>query len=39
MPSLTKIRYEISFDPTQTDSLWIESTLKHMIGVHKVEEL
>jgi len=39
MPSLTKIRYEISFDPTQTDSLWIEISLKHMRGVHKVEEI
>ena len=39
MGNLKKARYEISFDPNVTDSLWIESSLKRMRGVHKVEEI
>lgn len=39
MGNLTYVKYKITFDPTITDSLWIESHLKNMKGVHKVEEI
>jgi len=39
MTNLIKMKLEITFDPTKTDSLWLTRNIRVMTGVKKVEEV
>ena len=39
MGNLTARTFKVTFDPAQTDSIWIENKIRNIDGVHKVEEV